>query len=309
MLDFRLLLIVLLCFSCGDGSFKPPSENLPPNEKIPPTQSTQPPSEDPIELFRECSGNTWKVASFNLQSGDSDLDQLIRDMISLGDDVDIWALQEVDPEWFEPLVSALESWSKQELEAFISKSGGDDRLMVVYKSEAFDLDLVEELDYINIKGRVRSPLHLSLSSRISEDTLSVVNNHLYRGSSQGRHDQARLLNAWGVENQSKALILVGDYNFDYDIATSRRDRGFDLLTSNDVFRWVEPVDKIKTQCSSRYDSILDFVFLGGSALAWSSEASIELSQPEYCRRGGGGSDHRPVVARVESCKLLDPEQN
>ena len=103
----------------------------------------------------------------------------------------------------------------------------------------------------------------------------------------------------------RAQILLGDYNFDYDIASSRRDRRFDLLTSEGIYKWLEPVRKIKTQCSSRYNSILDFFFVGGSALNWQAESTIEFQEEAYCRSGIDGSDHRPVLAQIQPCQLLE----
>ena len=179
MLDIKPLLLALLCLSCS-------SENKPvdpPAEQIP-FESEEKTPEPPVELLRECSGEAWTLVSFNLQSGDSDLSRLIGDLSRLPKDVDVWAFQEVDPEWFEALVEAIESWTKQDYEGFISRSGNDDRLMFVYKADRFELELIEELDYINIKGRVRSPLHLGLVSRESNEIVSIVNNHLYRGSTQ-----------------------------------------------------------------------------------------------------------------------------
>jgi endonuclease/exonuclease/phosphatase family metal-dependent hydrolase len=61
-------------------------------------------------------------------------------------------------------------------------------------------------------------------------------NHLYRGNADGRHEQARLLNAWARE-QTIPVIAVGDYNFDWDVTTGEtvHDQGYDLLTAEGVF--------------------------------------------------------------------------
>jgi hypothetical protein len=59
--------------------------------------------------------------------------------------------------------------------------------------------------------------------------------------------------------------MVGDYNFDWDVGSGDHDPGYDELVAGGVFEWVRPDPLVSTQCSGFYDSVLDFVFVGGDA--------------------------------------------
>jgi hypothetical protein len=127
-------------------------------------------------------------------------------------------------------------------------------------------------------------------------------NHLQRGDADYRHCQARTLNEWRKKNTVR-MVAVGDYNFDWDIASSgaQHDSGLDLLIANDRFRWIQPQPPlVRTQCSD--NSILDFVFVSGSARQWPAASSILFSQEaDYCTKAPAkDSDHRPVRAQFDA---------
>ena len=80
-----------------------------------------------------------------------------------------------------------------------------------------------------------------------------------------------MLNAWAAKQQLP-VVAVGDYNFDWDIANgaANHDLGYDLMTTQGAWDWVQPDSLVTTQCSGwpcRYDSVLDFVFTAGQASA------------------------------------------
>ncbi|EGY27644.1 endonuclease/exonuclease/phosphatase [Desulfovibrio sp. A2] len=136
----------------------------------------------------------------------------------------------------------------------------------------------------------------------SDLKLSFVVNHLHRGNATRRVEQARLLKEW-VSSQPKDvnIIAVGDYNFDWDLPDgASRDKGFDVLVASDGVRWVKPEKLIKTQCSPRYNSVLDFVFLGQHAKMWDGRAQIYFPDPNYCTSSSVYSDHRPVGAVLDA---------
>jgi endonuclease/exonuclease/phosphatase family metal-dependent hydrolase len=122
-----------------------------------------------------------------------------------------------------------------------------------------------------------------------------VVNHLWRSDEPARHEQAALLNDWG-RDQSEPILMVGDYNFDWEVDGGGHDLGYDNLTADGVFDWVEPDPIVKTQCSGYYDSILDFTFLGGDARSWGATSEVLRTDHDYCREDPENySDHRPVA--------------
>lgn len=243
-----------------------------------------------------CFGQV-RVASFNLESGDADINYLINDMGKFGKDIDIWGFQEVNAKWFDTLIQGLSQLAGQEFRGIIGRSGGGDRLVIAYNATKLRLERYRELDWINIKNRVRAPLVATFAIKNTDMQFKFINNHLYRSSKDGRHEQARLLNDWGRELKLPA-IAVGDYNFDWEIPRANWDLGFDLLTQDDVYIWVKPVQLIKTQCNPRFNSILDFVFLVATARSWDASSKIKFPEPDYCPDDRLRSDHRPVTAEI-----------
>ena len=124
-------------------------------------------------------------------------------------------------------------------------------------------------------------------------------NHLARGKRDVRHDQARKLNAW-ARQQTEPLIAVGDYNFDYQVGGSRRDRGFYEMTEDRVFEWVKPDPLVPTHSSERYRSVLDFVFASGEAKRWRARSwVVKCHADDECGEDHRTSDHFPVAATFE----------
>jgi hypothetical protein len=92
------------------------------------------------------------------------------------------------------------------------------------------------------------------------------------------------------------VIAVGDYNFDWDASfgDSSHDAGYDLMTAGGIFRWVRPGELVRTQCG--FNSVLDFVFVGGSARLWIGDSEIVFRQDNsHCPDNASRSDHRPVT--------------
>jgi endonuclease/exonuclease/phosphatase family metal-dependent hydrolase len=168
----------------------------------------------------------------------------------------------------------------------------------VYNRERFDVVRQFELTDINIEGRVRAPLVAHFRLKPAGPELLFMVNHLYRGNAEGRHEQARLLNAWALE-QTLPVIAVGDYNFDWDVLQGEtvHDQGYDLLTADGIFAWIRPPHLIGTQYS--FNSVLDFVFVAGEAQRWSASSEILATDESYCPSDQHRSDHRPVLALFE----------
>lgn len=122
-------------------------------------------------------------------------------------------------------------------------------------------------------------------------------NHLYRSKAVKRHEQSTQLNRW-AKIQTLPIIATGDYNYDWNLpwGEHNHDRGFDNITANGVFKWVRPAELMPTQCSFKYKSVLDFIFISDKASAWASHSEILERQENYCPDDDKTSDHRPVLA-------------
>ncbi|MFW7380728.1 MAG: endonuclease/exonuclease/phosphatase family protein [Oligoflexus sp.] len=310
MYKYKVLLIYLFLFglvACSDSHSSSISPTIPDENPTSQHESNtdqndentgldQPEDSSPA-LPPSCCDGEIRIGSFNLESGNADIDYLLNDIRKFGQGVDVWGFQEVASVWQEPIVKGLGRLNEAEYRGIMSLTGNENRLMIAYNAERLHLDAFDELDEININGRVRSPLVAMFTEIDSGLQFIFVNNHLYRGSESSRHEQARRLNDWG-RVQNLPTIAVGDYNFDWELHTERRDMGFDLLTSDNVFVWVKPRDLIKTQCSGQFNSILDFIFLAGKAQSWQASSKIKFPEPDYCIRNPWGSDHRPVTANL-----------
>jgi uncharacterized protein YraI len=180
----------------------------------------------------------------------------------------------------------------------LGESGGGDRLLALYDATRFTLINSWEEEPINTTGNTRAALVLHLRETTSAQEFLFMVNHLYRSRDEERHKQAELLNRWAAR-QTLPVLAVGDYNFDWAIAGSGHDRGYDLLTANNHFAWVRPDTLVTTQCSGwpcQYNSVLDFVFTAGAAQSWRAEVEIVVVPGDF-PDDNTTSDHRPVLAR------------
>jgi hypothetical protein len=238
------------------------------------------------------------VIGFNVESGDADPNYIAKNQIKPLNLGEIWGFSEVqDSSWVQTFEQALEAGNASDYQSILGRTGKADKLAIVYNSNRLEaLDHFELLS-INIGGNVRAPLvaHFQLKSNGTEFLFMV--NHLYRSRNEIRHEQARLLNRW-AKKQTLPIIAVGDYNFDWDVkqGEQKHDKGYDLLTENQVFTWVQPDFILATHCSSKYSSVLDFVFVSGVAQTWNASSKILYPESSYCPDTPQKSDHRPVLS-------------
>ncbi|APB32993.1 endonuclease/exonuclease/phosphatase family [Gloeomargarita lithophora Alchichica-D10] len=247
------------------------------------------------------------VAAFNVESGSADPQVIAEKHIAPHrNQVDIWGFSEVESnDWMEKFRQAMRSGWGSDYRWLLGRSGGKDRLGIVYNARRLTYLRHEELEQINPKGSLRSPLVAEFRFRLTGQRFLFVVNHFYRGDEKNagrRHQQAQLFNEW-AQSQNLPIIAVGDYNFDWDIGSQgqKRDLGFDLLTQNEVFRWVQPQQLVSTQCNPEFNSVLDFIFVGGEAKNWPAASDILQPEPEYCSPANRKthSDHRPIRAVFE----------
>lgn len=239
------------------------------------------------------------VVSYNLESGDANIDDLV-DEVEAFADVDVWGFSEVETDWVLDLVTAASEGEGADFQQVLGSTGGSDRLLIVYNAD--ELEYIDDFELHRInprvggRRRVRSALVARLRYRATGQEFMFMVNHLYRGRSDRRHEQARLLNEW-VAEQGQPVIAVGDYNFDWDVVggDGDHDLGYDRMTADGEFDWVRPEILVKTQKSPSYNSVLDFVFVSRAAKPFARSSTIIVRDgdiPDDERM----SDHRPVAA-------------
>ena len=86
------------------------------------------------------------------------------------------------------------------------------------------------------------------------------------------------------------------------------DKGWDLITADNVFTWVKPDKLVATICSNRHNSVLDFVFVAGEAKNWPAPSVILYGDPSdaYCPDDQTTSDHRPILATFQLGESVQP---
>jgi hypothetical protein len=195
-------------------------------------------------------------------------------------------------------------------------TGGSDRIILAYNTKRLQLLSGYEMHrfgdwQLNSQGddgrwRHRSPLVGHFRDRESGVDFLVTVNHLARGNENIRRRQAAGLRKW-AEAQSLPLIAIGDYNF-HDKAGNK---AFQLFTKDDVWKWLRPEKLIDSNWADndprlpddlrtdRYPgSILDFIFVAGSAQQWEAKSWVVV-RPRDFPDSDETSDHRPVAGVVE----------
>ncbi|MCC6457292.1 MAG: excalibur calcium-binding domain-containing protein [Caldilineaceae bacterium] len=237
------------------------------------------------------------VMSWNVESGGADA-VTIAGQIAAFDGVDIWGLSEVNGDDDALLYeTGAEVGENATFARVTGTTGGGDRLVALYDDDRFDLLGSDELEEMNVGGNVRASLVVTLEETTSGLQFLFMVNHLYRSNEDARHTQATLLNEWAAA-QSLPVIATGDYNFDWDVATEAHDLGYDLMVTDGVWEWIKPPALVTTQCSGwpcTFNSVLDFVFVAGSARDWQATSEIIVREGDF-PDDMTTSDHRPVRA-------------
>lgn len=237
-----------------------------------------------------------EVISWNMESGGAD-QTVLSEQIENFQGIDIWGFSEVkNMEWVHTFTEAAAEGEGGTFRMIPGSTGGGDKLLIVYNADVFEEIRHFELHDINPLGRVRAPLVAHLRDKQTQQEFLFMVNHLYRSRADKRHEQSQALNEW-AQHQTLPVIAVGDYNYDWSVENGEgdHDQGFDLLTAQSVFSWVQPSSLLKTQCS-RFNSVLDFVFVTQGASTWNPSSTIEFANLDYCPDSDSTSDHRPVKA-------------
>jgi len=187
-----------------------------------------------------------------------------------------------------------------------SKTGGGDRLMILYDSDRLALVDYRELfrhgkDVLN-NGNYRSPLVCRFLDQPTGREFLFVTVHLARGKPEIRQEQARGLRNW-ARDQAMPIIAAGDFNFDANFKRKTINQAFVEFRKDRIWRWVTPRPFVDTNWADRNgdgvddypDSMLDFFFVAGSAKEWAAECTVIVDPGDF-PDGEKTSDHRPVTA-------------
>lgn len=240
-----------------------------------------------------------RIISYNVESDhDTSASEVAKDIREIGP-ADIWALQEVANQTDMFVLREATEAEGRDMWFELSLAGGGDRLAIVYDRKHFEAE--EGPEELTGVGGSRPPLWIRLSEKETGLTLNVVNNHLNRDNANLRRDQAKKLREW-AELSDEPTIILGGFNFDLEVpdwiqGSLKGNRAFHNFTrSPSSVTWVEYTPKTKTQCSDRYNSVLDFVFVSGGARSCGASAGLLFTDTEYCdKEATGGANHRPVA--------------
>ncbi len=235
------------------------------------------------------------LGTFNTESGGS-RPATVAEAIAEVEGESLWGLSEVEYEDAAEVYAEAAGDDGEPFQFEVGTTGGSDRLVAAWDGDHFEKVDSYELDELNPSGTVRAPLVVQLRERETGFEFLFVVNHLSRGNDAERREQAEGLNDW-ARGEDLPILAVGDYNFDWSIEDGEHDVGYDRMTEDGIFEWIQPDPLEKTHCSG-YRSILDFVFVAGDFHDWAGESEVLQATNAYCVESDERSDHRPVWAKI-----------
>lgn len=288
----RLLCVVsLLLVACPE----PPAQvGLPSPATVPVPVSPVPTA--PVPTPPPAATVSLHVVGYNVESGDAEA-ATIAGHVEMISGEHIWGFSEVEnQQWLDSFTVAADDDEQGRFANVLGTTGWSDRLGVAWDTSKVTYESHEELQSIGFNS-YRAPLVVTFLLNDTDVRFKFMVNHLARGNADVRHDQAVLLNDW-AQTEALPVVSVGDFNFDWDVENGDvdHDMGYDNLTLAGRWTWIRPDDLVKTQCTFREDSVLDFVFAAGGAKDWASEGDILLRGNVYCQDNNLIPDHRPVQA-------------
>jgi hypothetical protein len=128
------------------------------------------------------SSKELSVLASNVESDGSDPDVIAKQLSELNG-YDVYCLSEVDDDEFDTFRKAV----PQGFVAVNSKSGGGDRLQILFNGNRFDLleqkELSQHRNFELNNGKHRSPMYVRLKEKTAGVEFIVMTNHLARGES------------------------------------------------------------------------------------------------------------------------------
>lgn len=253
------------------------------------------------------SADEISVLSWNVESEGASPAVISEQLAELGQ-YHLYCFQEVQIRDAGRYAFAIREAFGQHFRYITTNTGRDDRLMIVYDTDRFDLIESRELfihgEYELNSWRHRSPLVLVLRDKPSNKAFNLMTVHLARGDRQFRREQATGLREW-AKQQSRSTVAIGDFNFDYDIRRSRGNPAFDAFTSGPTWKWIKPAKLVDTNWDDRDrdgkdnypDSMLDFAFVAGENIE-DSVATVIIRKGDF-PDDQRTSDHRPLEMKFE----------
>lgn len=253
-----------------------------------------------LALAALCAGQAvsgpLSVVGFNIESGGSS-DHVIALQLDKSVGVDIWGLGDVwdDGDWLERLQRGAASGEGSEFGVILGETGGDSRLMALYRQSRLEYLGHEEIG--SAQASQRDPAPLAARFRLDGETefLFLVVN--LSQSEKRRKSQVDALIAWAA-GQSIPVVAAGTFNFGLDVDGSGGRGELEKLTAAG-WKWVRPREDVATYCDSGAP-VQDLVFLAGSATAWGARSDVMFPQNNYCPDDDRTSDHRPVLANLDT---------
>lgn len=222
---------------------------------------------------------------------------------------DLWGFSEVANQDAANIFLDAVAFPSAEFNSILGTTGASDKLQIVYNKNVLKLINSDELDN---SGGTRSPLFARFEFIPNGQEFLFMVNHFNRGDEAKRQTQAKTVREW-AKKATLPVIAVGDYNFDFDIPTKTNNKAFDIFLEDNVFEWIQPqclsngnCPDTGTQCDSRFNSILDFIFVANGAKKWTADSEVLFLDEDICARERNGfSDHRPVIANIDLTKLTN----
>ncbi|WFE92272.1 hypothetical protein K1718_13180 [Roseibium porphyridii] len=270
-------------------------------------------------ISTSAAGQELIVGTLNAESASDTNEIAVSQVIRDAGFVDVWAFQEVEDleALTEYTVAAGAVGGRKSFRRELSTSGEigsqhrkNDHLGIVYNSSR--LRHVETVELHGVRSRpgtgrlgdpdwgLRGVLFMRFFDRDTSTEFYVGNVHLKccGDGKDTRAHQAEIIKQW-IERSDVPVILTGDFNIPVEPGSTDGNTSSDAFqTLASVSKWLAPSNPVKTQCSDRFDSMLDLFFLTENADIEPIDVKILNSAPAYCdAEKSGGPDHRPVLAR------------
>ncbi len=297
----------LLNVGCAPVDRSTESESAKPTDGQPGVTSTVPAeTADGTNEENNTEGFSYSILHWNVESGGNDPATVAAQLSEMGD-YDVIGLSEVEtPAAYEEALS--KKWPNR-YQYIRGLSGAnetreDDHLWLAFSKDKFSLIESEEMKevsgFIFDDGHHRVPLYVKLKDLANSQEVVFLMNHLARGNSQFRQEQASTLREW-ARTKSIPIVAIGDYNLDFEFATEKGNKAFDEFMKDNVWLWVRPEPLVDTNWSDRdgdgvdnyIDSLLDFSFLSGAAKTWNASSRVIVRENDF-PDNEKTSDHRPV---------------
>ncbi len=192
----------------------------------------------------------------------------VSELVAANGPIDLWGIVAVNSESLAlNFLKATRASGKSRLRYFLSRSGGQRRLQILYNPETLTLLETRELHYVSPSHRRPGALIGGFLHKASGVQFYAMVNDLGTtgASSDSRLRQARLVNRW-AEAAGVPIIALGTYAFDAQGVPP--DPAYGQMVAGDVFRWIRPIPRLEGPCAPGETS--SFMFVGGPAVSWTA---------------------------------------